>query len=364
LFESIKIYFNSGGLIFMKTPSSSATDLNKKDLTHMISMQDFSKKEMDDMMELMDMLKQARHDNAVPQLFKGKSVAMIFEAGSTRTRVSFETAATILGGHALFLSPKDIHLGGKESIDDTARVLSRMCDMVMARTNEPETIDALAKMSTVPVINGLDTRYHPTQMLADFYTIKEHMPAGKTLSDLTLAFMGDATDVCRSLLLTCTKYGMKFKQIGPVKYQMEQEWLDQADKNCAISGGSYEITSDTAKVSECDIIYGDSFYWTTQYDEKDERLAAFMPDYVITEELMSNAKPGAMLLHCLPANDKEEVTREALEGEYSVAFDEAENRLTAQMAILVYFTRKYVKEPDAATVKKHEDKINSFLKTL
>ena len=348
----------------MKLPSSSATDLNKKDLTHMISMQDFSRKEMDDMMELMDMLKQARKDNAVPQLFKGKSVAMIFEAGSTRTRVSFETAATILGGHALFLSPRDIHLGGKESIDDTARVLSRMCDMVMARTNEPETIDALTKMSTVPVINGLDTRYHPTQMLADFYTIKEHMPEGKKLSDLTLAFMGDATDVCRSLLLTCTKYGMKFKQIGPVKYQMQQKWLDQADKNCAVSGGSYEITDDTSKVSECDIIYGDSFYWTTQYDEKDERLAAFMPDYVITEELMARAKPGALLLHCLPANDKEEVTREALEGEYSVAFDEAENRLTAQMAILVYFTHKHINEPDAATLKKHEDKINNFLKTL
>ena len=134
----------------MKLPSSSATDLNKKDLTHMISMQDFSRKEMDEMMELMDMLKQARKDNAVPQLFKGKSVAMIFEAGSTRTRVSFETAATMLGGHGLFLSPKDIHLGAKESIDDTARVLSRMCDIIMARTNEPETIDALQRCLLFP----------------------------------------------------------------------------------------------------------------------------------------------------------------------------------------------------------------------
>ena len=289
---------------------------------------------------------------------------MIFEAGSTRTRVSFETAATMLGGHALFLSPKDIHLGAKESIDDTARVLSRMCDVIMARTNEPETVDALAKMSTVPVINGLDTRFHPTQMLADFYTIKEHLPSGKELSDLTLAFMGDATDVCRSLLLTCCKYGMNFKQIGPVKYQMEQEWLDLADSLCAESGAKYEITDDVAKVSECDVIYGDSFYWTTQMDEKDERLAAFMPDYVITEELMSQAKPGAMLLHCLPANDKEEVTRGALEGEYSVAFDEAENRLTAQMALLVYFTRKFVKEPTEETRVRHQERIEGFLNQL
>ena len=348
----------------MKLPSSTATDLNKKDMEHMVSMQFFSKKEFDDMMELMDMLKDARKENAIPQLFKNKSVAMIFEAGSTRTRVSFEVAATLLGGHGLFLSPRDIHLGGKESIDDTARVLSRMCDIIMARTNEPETIDALLKKSTVPVINGLDTRYHPTQMLADFYTIKEHMPKGKKLTDLTLAFMGDATDVCRSLLLTCTKYGMNFKQIGPKKYQMQEEWLKQADKNCAESGASYEITDDVSKISECDVIYGDSFYWVTQMDEKEERLATFMPDYVITMDLLKKAKPGALLLHCLPANDKEEVTREALESEYSVAFDEAENRLTAQMAILVYFTHKFNKPASEETIKKHEDKINDFLKTL
>ena len=348
----------------MKLPSSSATNLQKETMKHMISMKDFTRSEIDKMFDLMDLLKQARKDNAVPQLFKGKSVGMIFEAGSTRTRVSFETAATILGGHALFLSPRDIHLGAKESVDDTARVLSRMVDVIMARTNTPEIIDDLCRMSTVPVINGLDTRYHPTQMLADLYTIKEHMPKGKKLKDLTLAFMGDATDVCRSLLLTCTKYGMKFKQIGPVKYQMEKEWLDMADDICKETGGSYEITDNLDKVSECDVIYGDSFYWTTQYDEKDERLAAFMPDYVITTALMEKAKPGAMLLHCLPANDKEEVTREALEGEYSVAFDEAENRLTAQMAILVYFTYKDITVPSKETVKYHEDTLNDFLKTL
>lgn len=348
----------------MKYPSSSATDLNKKALKHMVSMKDFSKEETDQMFELMDMLKQARRENAVPQLFKNKTLAMIFEAGSTRTRVSFEAAATLLGGHAQFLSPRDIHLGAKESIEDTARVLSRMADIIMARTNSPEIIDELIKHSTVPVINGLDTRYHPTQMLADLYTIKEHMPAGKSLQDITLAFMGDATDVCRSLLLTCTKYGMKFKQIGPKKYHMQKEWLTLADEICKETGGSYEITEDTNKVSECDVIYGDSFYWVTQMDEKEERLAAFMPDYVITDDLMKRAKPNAILLHCLPANDKEEVTREALEGPYSVAFDEAENRLTAQMAILVYFTHKYNKTPDPKTIEYFENKINKFLEKL
>lgn len=347
----------------MKLPSSTATDLNKT-MRHMVSMKDFSTKEMDDMMELMHLLKEARKDNCIPPLFKDKSVAMIFEAGSTRTRISFEVAATLLGGHALFLSPKDIHLGGKESIDDTARVISRMCDVIMARTNEPETIDALTKMSTVPVINGLDTRFHPTQMLADLFTIREHITDGRQLSDLTLAFMGDATDVCRSLMLTCAKYGMNFKQIGPKKYQMEQEWVDMAQKFADESGSTIEITDDVNRISDVDVVYGDSFYWTTQLDEKEERLAAFMPDYVITQELMDKAKPGAMLLHCLPANDKEEVTREALEGEYSVAFDEAENRLTAQMAILVYFTQGQFKKPTEELRKKHNDTIEEFLNSI
>ncbi|MDN2482896.1 ornithine carbamoyltransferase [Vibrio agarivorans] len=348
----------------MKLPSSSATVLNKANLEHMVSMKDFSVEEMDNMMELMTYLKQARKENAIPQLFKGKSVGMIFEAGSTRTRVSFEVAATLLGGHALFLSPKDIHLGGKESIDDTSRVLSRMCDIIMARTNSPETLDGLLEMSTVPVINGLDTRFHPTQMLADLYTIREHLTDGRKLSDLTLAFMGDATDVCRSLMLTCAKYGMGFKQIGPKKYHMEQEWINMALDFCEESGGTIEITDDVERISDCDVVYGDSFYWVTQMDEKEERLAAFMPDYVITEELMAKAKPGAVLLHCLPANDKEEVTRGALESEYSVAFDEAENRLTAQMAILVYFTHKHDMQPSSERIKHHEEVIGNFLASL
>lgn len=348
----------------MKLPSSSATDLNKVNMEHMVSMKDFSVQEMDNMMELMSYLKQARRDNAVPQLFKGKSVGMIFEAGSTRTRVSFEVAATLLGGHALFLSPKDIHLGAKESIDDTSRVLSRMCDIIMARTNSPEMLDGLIRQSTVPVINGLDTRFHPTQMLADLFTIREHITDGRKLSDLTLAFMGDATDVCRSLMLTCAKYGMGFKQIGPKKYHMQQEWIDMALGFCETSGGTIEITDDVERIADCDVVYGDSFYWVTQLDEKDERLAAFMPNYVITEELMAKARPGAMLLHCLPANDKEEVTREALESEYSVAFDEAENRLTAQMAILVYFTHKHNKPASVETIRFHERKISNFLATL
>lgn len=346
----------------MKIPTSSATNLNKKDLKHMISMKDFTRQEIDEMMELMFMLKAARKVGAVPQLFKNKTVAMIFEAGSTRTRVSFEAAATELGGHAQFLSPRDIHLGGKESIDDTSRVLSRMCDLIMARTNNPEIIKALTKMSTVPVINGLDTKYHPTQMLADLFTILEHLPTGMKLQEVTLAFMGDRTDVCRSLLLTCAKYGINFKQIGPKEYWLQDEWLNLAHEMNKETGGQFEITDDISKISECNIIYGDSFYWTTQIDEKEERLKKFMPKYVITQELVNKAKPGAIVMHCLPANDKEEITREALEGPTSVAFDEAENRLTAQMAILVYFTYRYQPKASEEIKKVHHDKIIKWLK--
>ena len=348
----------------MKKPSSTATNLNKKNLRHMITMNDFTRNEMDQMLKLMSLLKEARKENAIPKLFKDKSLAMIFEAGSTRTRVSFEAAASLLGGHAIFLSKDDIHLGKKESISDTSRVLSRMTDIIVARTNSGKTTKSLAKAASVPVINGLDTVYHPTQMLADIFTMQEHIPEEKELSDLTVAFIGDATDVCRSLLLTCTKYGIDFKQIGPKKYQLEKEWLKLADQNCKETKAEYEITSDISKVEECDVIYGDSFYWTTQLDEKEERLEAFMPEYVITKELMNNARSEAILMHCLPANDKEEITREALEGSKSVAFDQAENRLTAQMAILVYFTHKNIKEPNEKTIKKHDSKIRSFLKEI
>ena len=172
----------------MKLPSSSATELHKPELKHFLKTQDFTRQELTDILELMGTLKEARKANAVPQLFAGKSVAMIFEQPSTRTRVSFETAATILGGHGLFLSPKDIHLGAKESLADTGRVLSRMCDVIMARVDDHKTVAGLAEYSTVPVINGLCDWLHPTQIMADLFTMMEHLPEGRKLEDLTVGF--------------------------------------------------------------------------------------------------------------------------------------------------------------------------------
>ncbi|ELR63799.1 Putrescine carbamoyltransferase [Photobacterium marinum] len=348
----------------MKLPSSSATNLNKKGLRHFLKTQDFTKKELTDILDLMAMLKQARRDNAIPQLFKGKSVAMIFEQPSTRTRISFETAATLLGGHALFLSPKDIHLGSKESLEDTARVMSRMVDVIMARVDEHTTVAGLAEQASVPVINGLCDWLHPTQIMADLFTMIEHLPDGKALEDLTVAFVGDATNVASSLMFACTKFGMTFKHICPDRFKAPQKWVDIALENCETSGGKLVITDNTDEVAGCDIIVADSFYWFGQEDEKEIRLSTFIPEYVVTQEMMDKAGPNAMFMHCLPANDQRECTREVMESPNSIIFDEAENRLTAQMALLVYLTHKHNKLPSDATVAEHKAKIENFLATL
>ncbi|QBY04920.1 putrescine carbamoyltransferase [Thalassotalea sp. HSM 43] len=348
----------------MKLPSATATDLNKPGLRHFLKTQDFTKQELTEILDLMTLLKQARKDNAVPQLFKGKSVAMIFEQPSTRTRVSFETAATILGGHALFLSPKDIHLGGKENIADTSRVLSRMVDIMMARVDDHKTVADLAEHATVPVINGLCDWLHPTQMMADIFTMMEHLPAGKDLSDLSVAFVGDATNVASELMFICTKFGMDYKHIGPAKYQVPQKWIDIAEENCSLSGGTLTITEDTNAVEGCDILVADSFYWFGQEAEKDDRLATFIPEYVVDQRLMDKAGPNTMFMHCLPANDERETTREVMDGDNSLIFDEAENRLTAQMALLVYFTHKHTKPADDAIAADHDAIIGDFLTKL
>lgn len=348
----------------MKLPSASATNLEKSNLKHFLNTQDFTKKEMQEILDLMGLLKEARKDNAVPQLFKGKSVAMIFEQPSTRTRVSFETAATILGGHGLFLSPKDIHLGAKESLEDTAKVLSRMVDVIMARVDDHKTVAELAKYSTVPVINGLCDWLHPTQIMADLYTMIEHLPTGKKLEDLTVVFLGDATNVNSSLMFACTQFGMHYKHIGPKKYQAPQLWQDIANENCKTSGGKLTITDDVREVTGADIIVADSFYWFGQEAEKEDRLTTFIPNYVVTKDIMDMAGSQSIFMHCLPANDQRECTREVMNGKKSVIFDEAENRLTAQMALLVYFTHAHVNEPTEAVRQAHEDKIGDFLKQL
>src|SRR4030066_1707309 len=195
---------------------------------HFIDTQDFSKAELLEMIELTRLIKAADKQGCTPRLLQDVSLGMIFEEPSTRTRVSFEVAMTELGGHALYLKPGEIHLGVRESLYDTAVVLSRMCDGIMARTLKHETITKLAKDATVPVINGLTDYNHPTQVMCDTLTMLEHMPEGKKLEDLQVTFIGDATNVLSSLMLITTRLGMHFTQAAPKKYQAPAQWVKWA----------------------------------------------------------------------------------------------------------------------------------------
>lgn len=334
-------------------------------LRHFIDTQDFSRQELLDMIELARRLKAADRQGCTPKLLQDASLAMIFEEPSTRTRVSFEVAMTELGGHALYLKPGEIHLGVRESLYDTAKVLSRMCDILMARTLKHTTMLELARCADVPVINGLTDYNHPTQALCDVMTILEHMPAGKRLEDLRLTFVGDATNVLSSLMLLATRLGMHFTQAAPKKYQAPAEWLAWAQANCAESGGSVNLTEDAvAAVREADFIYTDLWWWVGQEDQIPERRAAFMPTYQVNLDLFEKAPAHCKFMHCLPASRGVEATDEVMDHPRSIIFDQAENRLHMEKGLLVYFLYPRLKRPSAEQKAYHQGQIESLLATL
>ena len=313
-------------------------------------------------MDLVRLLKVADKAGACPPLLQGASLGMIFEEPSTRTRISFEVAMTKLGGHALYLKPGEIHLGQRESIADTARVISRMTDVIEARTLKHETVLELAKYATVPVINGLTDYNHPTQAVCDVFTMMEHKPERARLEDLNVTFVGDATNVCSSLMFICTRMGMSFTHAAPARYQAPEAWQSIARANCDESGGSLTVTDsvDTA-VAAADFVYTDLWWWVGQEDEVPERRAAFMPTYQVNAELLAKAPAHCKVMHCLPASRGVEATDEVLDSDQSIIFDQSENRLHTEKALLVHFTYPRLRRASAESRAHHKGLIETFL---
>jgi putrescine carbamoyltransferase len=331
-------------------------------LRHFIDTQDFTKQELLDMIALTRRIKAADKQGCTPKLLQDASLAMIFEEPSTRTRVSFEVAMTELGGHALYLKPGEIHLGVRESMYDTAKVLSRMCDAVFARTLKHATITELAKHAEVPVLNGLTDYNHPTQVVCDVTTMLEHMPPGKRMEDLNVTFIGDATNVLSSLMLICTRMGMHFTHAAPRKYQAPAEWQTEARKNCKVSGGTLTVTDDPlAAVREADFIYTDLWWWVGQEEQIPERRAAFMPDYQVNNNLFEKAPSHCKFMHCLPASRGVEATDEVMDHPRSIIFDQSENRLHTEKGLLVYFIYPRLPHPSQALKTFHQGEIEAFL---
>ena len=328
-----------------------------------IDTNDFTAAELTAMVGLVGLLKDADRDGCVPALLHRRSLGMIFEEPSTRTRVSFEVAMAKLGGHALYLRPGEIHLGARESLGDTARVLSRMCDVIEARVLKHQTVVDLAAEASVPVINGLSDYNHPTQALADLFTMTEHLPPGKRLPECTVVFVGDATNVCSSLMHLTTKFGMHFIHAGPAGYLSPPDWLKIAEQNITEAGrGSVAVTDEVEDaVRAADFLYTDVWWWVGQEDEIPERTAAFLPRYQVNEALFARA-PEARFMHCLPASRGAEVTDEVIDSAASIVFDQAENRLHTEKALLVWFTYPRIPhDPPAELVVHHEARIREFV---
>jgi putrescine carbamoyltransferase len=331
-------------------------------LRHFVDTQDCAQSELLHIFELIRLLKAADQVGACPKLLAGASLGMIFEEPSTRTRISFEVAMTKLGGHALYLRPGEIHLGVRESVEDTAKVISSMVDVIEARTLKHQTVVDLAKYSSVPVINGLTDYNHPTQAVCDVFTMLEHRRADKAMGDLRVTFVGDATNVCSSLLMICTQMGMHFTHAAPERYQAPAAWQAIAQANVDTYGGSFTITDDViAAVSDADFIYTDLWWWLGQEAEIPDRTAAFMPRYQVNDALLDSAPADVKFMHCLPASRGVEVTDAVLDGPRSIAFEQAENRLHTEKALLVHFVTPYLKRPSRDLVAWHAAKIADFV---
>lgn len=306
-------------------------------MKHLISLNDLSQKEIFDILTVAQKLKEENKKGIKHHILEGKTLGMIFAKSSTRTRVSFEVGMYQLGGHALFLSSNDIQLGRGECIYDTANVLSRYLDGIMIRTFSHNDVLELAKYGQIPIINALTDYLHPCQVLADLLTIKEHKG---TLKGLKLAYLGDGNNMANSLLYGCTKVGMDISVATPKKYCCPNEVVENAKNTAAETGSAVVITEDAKEaVKGADVVYTDTWVSMGQEDQKAEKIKLF-GDYQVNKELFSYAKEDAIFLHCLPAYRGYEVTEDVIDGKNSAIFDEAENRLHAQKAVMALLMAK------------------------
>ena len=301
-------------------------------MTDLISLNDLTTEQIYEILDLADKLKKDNKEGREHHILKGQTLGMIFTKSSTRTRVSFEVGMYQLGGSALFLSSNDIQLGRGEPISDTAQVLSRFLNGIMIRTFKHSDVIELADYASIPVINGLTDDEHPCQVLADLQTIREHKGQ---LKGLKLAYIGDGNNMAHSLLHGCEKTGIDIAIASPEGYTCGQRFVDDAKAAAEKSGSKVIMTSDPVEaISDADVVYSDTWASMGQEAEKEIRAKIFAP-YTIDKKLFANAKKDAIFMHCLPAYRGYEVTEDVIDGPNSVIFDEAENRLHAQKAVLV-----------------------------
>ena len=292
---------------------------------------DYSSTEVKKLLELAGALKSLAKSNVHPPLLVGKTVGLIFEKHSTRTRISFEVGVNQLGGHAIYMHARDLQIGRGEPVSDTGKVLSGYLDVIMIRANSHKMVEELAHAATIPVINGLTDLFHPCQALADLLTIHE---IKGYLQGQKLAYVGDGNNVAHSLIIACVHLGVNVSIASPIGFEVDSNILAKAQKLAVLNGSTIETTTNPIEaVENADVIYTDVWTSMGQEEETAARLQAF-EGYQINEELVQHAKPDYLFLHCLPAHREEEVATSIIDGTHSAVFQQAENRLHAQKAIL------------------------------
>ncbi len=304
----------------------------------LISIKDLTKKEIEELFNLTGKLK--KNKNKFSKILAGKTLALIFQKPSNRTRVSFEVGMFQLGGNSLYLAPNEINLGVRESITDAAKTLSRYVDGIVLRTFEHRNCLEMAKGAVIPVINGLSDFSHPCQALADLYTIKEKL---KTFKGITLAYVGDGNNVCNSLFFICAKLGVNMNVGSPKGYEPDALVLKDAKALGSASGAAINLFNDPfSAVKNADVIYTDVWASMGQEEEAKKRKEAFK-DFQVNNNLVKLAKKGVLVMHCLPAHRGEEITDDVLDSKNAIVFDEAENRLHVQKAILIKLLKSGVR---------------------